>query len=73
MQANPKKVKALIFLCIIVLVTLIAISITLIVKINIANKNLIEQQKQISQLEQIIENYNNPPSNNNQTITPGGN
>ena len=42
-------------------------------KYYLAKKEIDAQNNKIANLEQLIENYNNPPSNNDQTIIPGGN
>ena len=68
---KQKKVKTLIFFSIIAIVALIVISISLIVNINIAKKEIANQQNQIAQLEQQINNLTNPPSDNDQTIVEG--
>ena len=73
MHSNPKKIKTLIVMFILVSIALLGISIALIVNINLAKKEIDSQNNKIANLEQLIENYNNPPSNNDQTIIPGGN
>ena len=73
MHSNPKKIKTLIVMFILVSIALLGISIALIVNINLAKKEIDAQNNKIANLEQLIENYNNPPSNNDQTIIPGGN
>ena len=70
---NQKKVKALIICCIIAIFALITISISLIVNINLAKKEIAKQQNQIAQLTQQINNLNNPPSDNDQSIIEGEN
>ena len=73
MQNNKKKVKTLIVLFILATIALLVVSVALIVNINLAKKELNNQQSQIAQLEQLIENLKDSPSNNDQTIIPGGN
>ena len=73
MQTNHKKVKALIIFSIMAIFALIVVSVALIVNINIAKRDLKNQQQQIAQLEQQINNLNNPPSDNDQTIVEGEN
>jgi flagellar basal body-associated protein FliL len=66
-----KKVKALISISILFTIALLGLSVFFIVKINLAKNTIAQQQTQIQQLEQIIDHLNNPPSNNDQTITGG--
>lgn len=73
MQKSSKKIKATITLCILSILALIVISIALIININLSKKEIYNQQKQLKELQQQIEFYKNPPSDNNQTIIPGGN
>ena len=73
MQTNQKKVKTLIVCSILAIVALLAISIALIVNINLAKKELAKQQQQIELLQKEIEHLNNPASDNDETISPGGN
>lgn len=73
MKSKQKNVKAIIVWCVLLSICLIIVSVALAININLSKKQLTEQQKQITQLEQTINNLNNPPSNNDQTIIPGGN
>ena len=73
MQTIENKSKTTIGWLIILTIVLFIVSITLIVFINIAKNKISEQQSQIEQLEQTINKNSNPPSNNDQTIIPGGN
>ena len=54
MQTNPKKIKFIIFLATLLLVALFSVSIYLIIKVNIANNKIKEQQEQIEKLEKQI-------------------
>lgn len=58
MQTNPNKVKFIITLAIVLIVILLTVSIFLLVKINIANNTLSEQEKQIKFLQHQIDNNN---------------
>ena len=58
MQTNPNKVKFIITLAIVLIVILLTVSIFLLVKINIANNTLSEQEKQIEFLQHQIDNNN---------------
>jgi len=73
MQTKQKKVKTLIICCFLAIVALLAISIALIVNINIAKNEIAHQQQQLELLEKEIANLKNPASDNDATITPGGN
>ena len=68
MQSNPKKIKAIIFLCLVVIITLLAFSIFLVVKVNHTKNELAKQNSQISQLEEIIRGYENLPKGDNNEI-----
>lgn len=65
---NQKKVKAVIFLCLVVIVLLLTFSVILTVKISSAKKELENQNSKITELEEIIENYKNLPSGDNSEI-----
>ena len=68
MQSNPKKIKAIIFLCLVAIITLLAFSIFLVIKVNQAKNELTNQNSQISQLEEKIKEYENLPKGNNSEI-----
>ena len=62
MQPNSKKIKFIIFLATLLVVSLLTLSIYLIVKIDVANSTIQKQEKQIEKLEQQINTANAYPS-----------
>ena len=59
MQANPKKVKLVLFLAIALAVVLFVCSICLIVNINIKQKQILNQQTEITKLNNQLNYYQN--------------
>ena len=68
METNQNKIKSIIALCVVAIVILLLVSIALVVNIHISNKKIKEQEQHLSELEQIIENYNNLPEDGSSDI-----
>lgn len=69
MKGNESKVKLLIFVALLAIVLLLALSIVQIVNIHSAKNELAKQQEQIELLKQKINYYENQNQNSNGTIT----
>ena len=66
---SQTKVKLIILLAITLLLSLLVVSGFQIVNIHQANKTIAEQQNQIQQLQQQLDNLNNQPGADHETIT----
>ena len=66
---SQAKVKLVIFLAIMLLFALLISSGFQLYKIHEANKTIIQQQNQIQQLQEKIDNLNNQPNSDHETIT----
>ena len=65
---NTKKIKTVIALCVVVIISLLGVSIFLTTKIFIAKQKLADQNNKIQELEQVVNNYENLPNNDNEEI-----
>lgn len=66
MQANPKRIKTIFTIAVLLVVILFVVSVILIVNIHITKNKIKEQNTQINNLKEQIELYKNQNNNPNQ-------